>query len=90
MNNTATPCTAVQDEYNTTDGKGLIPKDAYNVVLNYYQNDYSPINTTSPSASITSQLGNEYRPLYNGNSMAVNIDKFQSPMPTGRCSASKL
>lgn len=79
-----TECERSGDSYNTTDGttESVVAKDAYNIVLNYYNNDYKGITAPSPSATIPGQLGSDFRPLYNGNisSMAVNIDKLQNAL----------
>jgi|GEM_PF-612151 len=80
------PCNSNAGNYNTTDGKteSKVAEDAYNVVLNYYDKDYSGINAPSPSIGMATKLGiyNDYKPLYNGNisSMAVNLTKLNSPM----------
>jgi len=75
---------AGNDYYATTDGTiaSIVAKDAYNLVLNYYNNDYKAIDFPSPSLNISTQLGSDFRPLYNGNisSMGVNIDKLQNPL----------
>ncbi len=69
------------DYYATNDGttQSVVAKDAYNIVLNYYNSDYKGIDFPSPSLNIPAQLGNDFRPLYNGNirSMGVNINKLE-------------
>ncbi|MCC6288565.1 MAG: hypothetical protein IT249_11840, partial [Chitinophagaceae bacterium] len=57
---------------------GMIAKNVYGFVLNYYNNDYSGIGASSPFAGIPSQLGGDNKQLFNGNisSMGVNIPKL--------------
>lgn len=57
---------------------GVTAKNVYNYELNYFNNDYKPINGTSPYSGIAGQLGTEYKQLYNGNisSMGINIPKL--------------
>ena len=61
-----------------------VARDAYNVVLNYYDSDYTGIGYTAPvfNAGSNSLGTDNYKPLYNGNisSMAVNISQLNSPM----------
>lgn len=57
---------------------GMIAKNVYGFVLNYYNNDYAGIGVSSPSAGIPSQLGGDNKQLFNGNisAMGVNIPKL--------------
>lgn len=57
---------------------GMVAKNVYGFVLNYYNNDYAGIGAGSPSSGIPSQLGSDNKPLFNGNisSMGVNIPKL--------------
>lgn len=61
----------------------VVGKTAFNVMLNYFNGDYKAISAATPQdAGVNNTLGNEYRPLYNGNisSMAVNIGALNNPL----------
>ena len=84
LDNNLTECANTGNTNQITDGTAgsMVAKDAYNIVLNYFNNDYKPINALSPSLGTAAALGAEYSPLYNGNisSMGVNIDKLNNPL----------
>lgn len=67
-----------------SDGKGVTgtAADAFSYVLHYNRSDYKGINAPAPDALVPVQLGNEYRPLFNGSisNMAVNIGKLNQPV----------
>ena len=81
---------SINPDITTTSGYTLKPdgstgsvvgKTAYNVMLNYFKGDYKAISgAASQDADV--KLGNEYRPLFNGNisSMAVNIEALHNPL----------
>ena len=79
---------ACADNTGTTDfgtagtESGEVARDAYHVILNYYEDDYKGIGVQSPSYGMSAKLGTDYHPLYNGNisSMAVNVGKLGTPM----------
>lgn len=57
--------------------------NAYNLLLNYYQGDDSLISgAIGADAALSTTLGGDYRPLYNGNisSMGVNIAALGHPL----------
>ena len=61
----------------------VVGTSAYNLLLNYYNNDYSPISGAAPpDASVSTTLSGDYRPLYNGNisSIGVNINTLTHPL----------
>ena len=65
------------------DPSGVIPKDVFGFSLNYFNNDYTPINANGinlPFAHLADP--GDWKPLYNGNiaAMAVNIGKFEDAL----------
>ena len=67
------------------DGTSASPvaANAYSLLLNYYQGDDSLISgATGTDAAVSSTLGGDYRPLYNGNisSLGVNIGALGHPL----------
>lgn len=57
--------------------------NAYNLLLNYHDGDYSPISgVAGPDSALSTTLSGDYRPLFNGNisSMGVNIGKLSNPL----------
>jgi RHS repeat-associated protein len=68
-----------------TDGSNgsVVASNAYNLLLNYYNTDYTPVSgAMPPDAGIDTALNSDYRPLFNGNisSMAVHITALNSPL----------
>ncbi|WP_207632648.1 hypothetical protein, partial [Foetidibacter luteolus] len=74
------PCNSPNPNGNINTGNTA--RDAYNVLLNYYTDDYKGIGYSAPTVHAYLQQQNEYRPLYNGNisSMGVNVEKLGSPL----------
>jgi hypothetical protein len=61
----------------------VVANTAYNLLLDYFQGDYSPISTAAgPDSAVSTTLGADYRPLYNGNisSMGTRIRGLSSPL----------
>lgn len=68
-------------------GASIIPAAQYTFTLNYFDGDYTNINSQQKPIANTSYsavLGTNYRPLYNGNisGMAVNITKLNTTANT--------
>jgi RHS repeat-associated protein len=61
----------------------VVGKSAYEILINYYANDYSAISgAVDPQAGLSAVLGNDYRSLFNGNisSIGVNINSLSHPL----------
>jgi len=61
----------------------IVAASAYNLLLNYFNGDYSPISgVAGPDSAVHTTLSTEYRPLYNGNisSMGVNVRGLNNPL----------
>ena len=61
----------------------VVANNSYGLVLDYFDGDYNPISkAASPDSAVANTLGNDYRPLYDGNisSMGVNIRGLNSPI----------
>ena len=61
----------------------VVAGTAYNLLLNYYNGDYSPISgVAGPDSAVSTTLGVDSLPLYNGNisSMGVNVRKIPNPL----------
>ncbi len=61
----------------------IVAGNAYNLLLNYYQNDFSPVSgVAGPDSALNTSLGVDYKPLFNGNisSMGVNINTLTHPL----------
>jgi RHS repeat-associated protein len=61
----------------------VVANNAYNLLLNYYNGDYAPIsNVPGPDNGVSTALGADSLPLFNGNisSMGINIKKLNAPL----------
>ena len=61
----------------------VVAATAYNVLLNYFNGDYSPVcGVPGPDNGVSTALSAGYRPLYNGNisSMGVGLRKLDSAL----------
>lgn len=61
----------------------VVAASAYNLLLNYYKGDYTPISgDTPPDNGINTALATDYRPLYNGNisSMGLSLKQLNNPL----------
>jgi len=61
----------------------IVANSAYNLLLNYYDSDYSPISLgAAPDSGVRTAISGDYRPLYNGNisSMGARIRGLNSPL----------
>jgi len=61
----------------------VVANNAYNLLVNYFDGDFKPISgAAGPDSAVSLSLGDDYRPLFNGNisSMGVNIRKLDNPM----------
>ena len=70
-----------QDGNIANQSQQYIGQDAYGFSLHYFEGDYYPINGSSLLTTLKTQLGTNYKGLYNGNisSMAVNIGILNNP-----------
>jgi RHS repeat-associated protein len=61
----------------------VVANTAYNVMLDYFNGDFNPISgAAGPDSAVSTTLGSDYRPLYNGNisSMGANIRGLNGPL----------
>ena len=78
-----TPDTAGSFTLRPDSSTNVVANTAYNLLLDYFNGDYNPISTTAgPDSAVSSVLGNDYRPLYNGNisSMGARIRNLNNPL----------
>jgi len=61
----------------------VVANNAYNLLLNYFDGDFKPISpAASPDSAVSTTLGADYRPLFNGNigSLGASIRGLGNPM----------
>lgn len=61
----------------------VVANTAYNLLLDYFNGDYTPISAVAgPDSAVSTILGGDYRPLYNGNisSMGANVRGLSNPI----------
>jgi len=61
----------------------VVANNAYSLVLDYFNGDFTPISTASgPDSAVATTLGGDYRPLFNGNisSQGVNVHGLGNPL----------
>ena len=66
-----------------TGANQYVARDAMGFSLNYFGNDYTPVNASVlPFPGYSAFLNTAYKPLYNGNisSSTVNIGQFNNPL----------
>ncbi|RXK85907.1 RHS repeat domain-containing protein [Filimonas effusa] len=80
----ATLCNSSATNLISTDGTSTTTpaKDEFSYVLHYNKTDYKPLVAGLSDLTVPGQLGDEYRPLYNGNisGMGVNVSKLDKPL----------
>ncbi len=78
-----TPDTAGSFTLRPDSSNNIVANTAYNLLLDYFSGGYNPISMAGgPDSAVSTTLGSDYRPLYNGNisSMGARIRGLNNPL----------